>query len=104
MSKHVPEYFQGALDLLRQCYPVEIPAEELPAVLALLRESGMSIRSAAATVGHYYGRPYVDFYEDANMAMQEVATTPDVKARVLDKVREHGYDALSRDDAADPQP
>ena len=61
------------MSVLRRAYPDGIPKDELSSVMALLAETGMSVRSVAAVMGFYYDRPYVEFYMAASAAEVDAA-------------------------------
>ena len=98
MDADIPEYMTPVVALLRHAYPEGIPEAERIAVMGLLRDTGMSVRSVATAMGYYYGRPYVEFYLDAGVADVEANKMPEVKRVVLDRLRPFGYDRLLSED------
>ncbi len=92
--QRIPDHMKWVVDFLRRAYPESIPADESSAVMALVRDAGMSIRSVAAAFGYYFDRPDTDFYQDANMAIVDSEKDPKKKAEILKKLRGSGYDDL----------
>ncbi len=89
----VPGYMKSTLHMLRAAYPETIGDGELPSLMAVFSDAGMSNRSVAAAIGFYFGKPYVDYLYQAGVSSTDDTVTFITKELVLDQLRLHGYDA-----------
>ena len=85
--------------MLRAAYPKGVPDGELPSLMAVMNDTGMSNRSVASAIAWYYGvEDHMDFLYQVQVCQLDDTVTPITKALVVDRLREHGYDEWSEED------
>lgn len=87
----IPDYMLSTVELLRRAYPRGIADEELPTLMVLLGEAGMSNRNVAAAIGHYHNRSYVDFSYQANVCHLDESVTDFMRFAVQEQLDRAGF-------------
>ena len=88
-----PEFIRIPCQGLRAAYPGGIPELDLYPVVDALVSLGFSNRNIARILGLFYGVSYIEFLHEVAHVYPNRSISPDDKARVLDRLRPHGYES-----------
>jgi len=98
----IPEHRRSTYLLLRSSYPEGIPEDEVPLLVEIMADLGMSDRSIAAALAcHYEGPGYT---ERSYIRYSYVASAPkgrfrdSEKSQVIEKLKQHGYEQWAQED------
>ena len=94
----VPEELRSTCRLLLRAYPRGIPEQDYYPLLAIMKKTGMSDRSAASAIAAFKGGDYLDFLYDVAHVLpnREVLETEVERVRAV--LEPHGFDEWAAED------